>query len=117
VSSLVVFLAFEAPAGLTGKLISAPTTIGAVGMPHGSPNCRIPPGIRCGVLIRTLCASGGEHAMTLRIGVVGCGLIGKRRAAVARETGDRVVIVADIDAARAQQVAKDNGCAMVCRLA
>ncbi len=47
----------------------------------------------------------------MRVGIVGCGLIGRRRAAVARELGDRVVAVADIDAARAQQVAQENGCA------
>jgi predicted dehydrogenase len=46
----------------------------------------------------------------MRVGIVGCGLIGRRRAAVARELGDRVVAVADIDAARAQQVAAENGC-------
>jgi predicted dehydrogenase len=48
--------------------------------------------------------------MTLRVGIVGCGLIGKRRAAVARELGDRIVVVADIDAARARQVAEESDC-------
>src|SRR5512136_3406015 len=43
----------------------------------------------------------------MRIGIVGCGLIGKRRATVAREAGDSVVMVADVDAARAQQVAAE----------
>jgi predicted dehydrogenase len=47
--------------------------------------------------------------MILRIGIVGCGLIGRRRAAVAREAGDRVVAVADLDAARAVQVAQESG--------
>lgn len=48
--------------------------------------------------------------MTLNVAIVGCGLIGKRRAAVARGSGDRVVVAADIDAARAREVAKENGC-------
>jgi predicted dehydrogenase len=43
----------------------------------------------------------------MRIGIVGCGLIGKRRATVAREAGDSVVIVADVDTARARQVAAE----------
>jgi predicted dehydrogenase len=47
----------------------------------------------------------------MRVGIVGCGLIGRRRAAVAQELGDHVVAVADIDAARAQQVAQENDCA------
>jgi len=47
----------------------------------------------------------------MRIGIIGCGLIGKRRAIVAREMGDSVVMVADIDAARAQQVAAECGSA------
>ena len=47
----------------------------------------------------------------LTVGIVGCGLIGKRRATVARELGDRVVAVADVDAGRAQAVALENGCA------
>ena len=45
----------------------------------------------------------------LAVGIVGCGLIGRRRAAVARELGDAVVIVADIDVARAQQAAHESG--------
>jgi predicted dehydrogenase len=45
----------------------------------------------------------------MRIGIVGCGLIGKRRALVAREVGDSVVIVADVDTTRAQQVAAECG--------
>jgi predicted dehydrogenase len=43
----------------------------------------------------------------MRIGIVGCGLIGQRRASVARDAGDSVVIVADVDAARAQRVAAE----------
>jgi predicted dehydrogenase len=45
----------------------------------------------------------------MRIGIVGCGLIGQRRASVARDAGDSVVIVADVDTARAQQVAVECG--------
>ena len=36
------------------------------------------------------------------IGVVGCGLIGNRRAKVAQEAGDTIIAVADIDPARAR---------------
>jgi predicted dehydrogenase len=51
----------------------------------------------------------------MNVGVIGCGLIGRRRAAVGRELGDRIVIVADVDASRAQQVAQENGCAWTTR--
>jgi predicted dehydrogenase len=47
--------------------------------------------------------------MTLRLGIIGCGLIGQRRAAVARSCGHRVVAVADLDAAKAAQAAGDCG--------
>jgi predicted dehydrogenase len=43
--------------------------------------------------------------MAMRIGIVGCGLIGTRRAAVAVEAGDVVVIVADVAEDRAAAVA------------
>jgi predicted dehydrogenase len=43
----------------------------------------------------------------MRIGIVGCGLIGQRRASVARDAGDSVVIVADVDTVRAQRVAAE----------
>ena len=43
--------------------------------------------------------------MSFRVAVVGCGLIGCRRAAVAREAGSEVVIVVDGEAGRAGQVA------------
>ena len=36
------------------------------------------------------------------IGIVGCGLIGNRRAKVAQEAGDNIIVVADIDPARAR---------------
>ncbi len=48
--------------------------------------------------------------MTLRIGIIGCGLIGKRRAQVACELGERVVAVADVDRGRAQAVAQECSC-------
>jgi predicted dehydrogenase len=47
--------------------------------------------------------------MTLGVAVVGCGLIGKRRARVARELGDRVVLVVDVDLARAEALAAEVG--------
>ena len=47
--------------------------------------------------------------MTLRIGIIGCGLIGRRRAAVAKAAGDQVIAVADLDQARAAQVAQESG--------
>jgi len=47
----------------------------------------------------------------MRAGVVGCGLVGRRRATIVREsTGDELVIVADVDQSRAQKVASENGC-------
>ena len=46
----------------------------------------------------------------MRVGVVGAGLIGSRRAAIAAETpGSQVVAVADIDLARARDVAQRHG--------
>ena len=48
--------------------------------------------------------------MSVRVAIVGCGLIGRRRAAVAREAGDRVVIVADVDRQRAMETAADHSC-------
>jgi len=39
----------------------------------------------------------------MNIGIVGCGLIGSRRARVALEAGDRVLLVADIDPNRARE--------------
>ncbi len=45
----------------------------------------------------------------MRIGIIGCGLIGKRRARVAREAGDTIVIAADVDLSRAREVAQECG--------
>jgi predicted dehydrogenase len=41
----------------------------------------------------------------MRVGIIGCGLIGTRRAKVALDSGDEVVVVADLDADRAAAVA------------
>lgn len=46
----------------------------------------------------------------MKIGIVGCGLIGARRARVARAAGDEVLLVADIHAQAAQEVAGEAGC-------
>jgi predicted dehydrogenase len=49
----------------------------------------------------------------MRVGVVGCGLIGRRRAAVIREsTGDQLIIVADVNRTRVEEMASENGCLM-----
>jgi predicted dehydrogenase len=42
----------------------------------------------------------------MRVGIIGCGLIGTRRAKVALDAGDEVVVVADIAADRAAAVAE-----------
>jgi predicted dehydrogenase len=50
----------------------------------------------------------------MKVGIVGCGLIGKRRAQVAHQTpGDEVVIVADVDENRARAAADETGCLAV----
>lgn len=47
----------------------------------------------------------------MRVGIVGCGLVGRRRAAVVRRSaGDELIIVADVDRTRAEEVARENGC-------
>src|SRR5579862_2089503 len=43
--------------------------------------------------------------MSLRVGIVGCGLMGSRRAAAAAARGDCVSLVADIDPGRAASLA------------
>lgn len=49
--------------------------------------------------------------MTLRVGVVGAGLIGRRRAeTVAGDPESRLVVVADVDGERAKGVAQELGC-------
>jgi len=45
----------------------------------------------------------------MKIGIVGCGLIGARRAQIALESGDQIVAVADTDLSRARQVAEKVG--------
>lgn len=47
--------------------------------------------------------------MSLRVGIVGCGTIGSRRARFAAEAGDCVVAVADVAADRADALAHDHG--------
>ncbi|MFH1029408.1 MAG: Gfo/Idh/MocA family oxidoreductase [Pseudomonadota bacterium] len=47
----------------------------------------------------------------MRIGIVGCGLIGKRRAQISHQSpGDEVVIVADVDESRARALAEEIHC-------
>jgi predicted dehydrogenase len=47
----------------------------------------------------------------MRVGIVGCGLIGRRRAAIAGEMpGDEVVVLADVDKSRAEALAADMDC-------
>jgi len=41
----------------------------------------------------------------MKIGIVGCGLIGNRRALTAQQSGDKVLLVADLEAGRAQATA------------
>lgn len=48
----------------------------------------------------------------VRLAVIGCGLIGRRRAEVARQAGSgETVVVADVDESRARALAGDMGCA------
>lgn len=47
----------------------------------------------------------------MNVGVVGCGLIGNRRARMARAGGDSVLLVADLDAGRARETAAALDCA------
>jgi len=47
----------------------------------------------------------------MRVGIVGCGLIGRRRADVVLPSpGDELVIVADVDEGRAGSLAREMGC-------
>ena len=53
----------------------------------------------------------GRTGPPLRVAVVGCGLIGRRRAEVVRRAGrDDVVIVVDGNEPRAEQLAREIGC-------
>ncbi len=47
--------------------------------------------------------------MSLRVGIVGCGLIGSRRAASAVACGDRIVLVSDLVPDRASALAQTHG--------
>ena len=52
-----------------------------------------------------------DTTLSLRVALIGCGLIGRRRADVIRRTGDgTLVVAADVDLARAEAVAEDAGC-------
>lgn len=51
--------------------------------------------------------------MRLRVGIVGCGLIGTRRAEVASATGDEIVAVTDVDEDRANALAERVGATAV----
>ena len=55
---------------------------------------------------------GRPSAVTpLRVGIVGCGLIGKRRAEIVRRCpGDELVIVADVNEPQARSLAGEMGC-------
>ena len=47
----------------------------------------------------------------LRVAVVGCGLIGRRRAEVVnRSAADKLVVVSDIDKNRAASLSRERGC-------
>ena len=47
----------------------------------------------------------------MRVGIVGCGLIGRRRAQVLGQSHtDQLVVVADVDVARAETMAKEHDC-------
>ena len=51
----------------------------------------------------------------LKVGVVGCGLIGKRRAQIVRQSPeDQLVMVADVDEARLAAAAGEMGCTGTC---
>jgi predicted dehydrogenase len=47
----------------------------------------------------------------MKVGIIGCGLIGNRRANVVHQSkGDELIIVADIDESRAKNLAEEIGC-------
>lgn len=47
----------------------------------------------------------------MRVGVVGCGYVGQRRAKIVRQSaGDELVILADVDEAKARSLAEQLGC-------
>lgn len=49
----------------------------------------------------------------MKVGIVGCGLIGNRRAKVAQAAGDEIVLVADIDQGRARATGEMVNCKWV----
>lgn len=46
----------------------------------------------------------------IRVGIVGCGVLGRRRAKIAIQEGDKVVTVADLNEERAKTLAKELDC-------
>ena len=47
----------------------------------------------------------------MRVGIVGCGLIGRRRAAVVKAMPeDELIVVADVETVRAQALAAEMNC-------
>ncbi len=56
-------------------------------------------------------ASGRSVVKPVRVAVIGCGLIGRRRAEIVhRSVTDELVIVADVDESRAEAVGDEMGC-------
>jgi predicted dehydrogenase len=55
-----------------------------------------------------------EEADNLKVGIVGCGLQGWRRARAIREFGDEVVIVADANETQAAKLGSELKCSAVC---
>ena len=113
-AKLALFLASDASNGLTGKLISAPhdtwqewdpAQIAKAGWhTPGTTLRRIDPPY-------TASFHGGT-SMSLRVGIVGCGLIGRKRAnAIQASQTEKLVVVADVNAERASSMAGEFGCA------
>lgn len=46
----------------------------------------------------------------MRIGIIGCGLIGRKRAAVIAQSADHLIVAADPDRSRAEALARDFSC-------
>jgi predicted dehydrogenase len=55
-------------------------------------------------------ALDGDRVSSLRVAVIGCGLIGTRRAAALVLAGDELVACCDIDALAARRLAERHGC-------
>lgn len=87
-------------------------------MAHASPNGHIQPATVPGQTVREptrsalrTAHSSGVRSGSPRVAVIGCGLIGRRRAGVVRRSGPGdLVIVADVDGSCAEAVAGEMGC-------